>query len=150
LKFEKKKKKLAVLPILYQLNWKFDVFLRFLTSKVRHTTFLKHNSKVMNPLLKRCLIDSHRSAQTPSADVSKTPSTDVSQTPSNDVSDPYFDENQRKSSTHSTDSSLFNSSVRSPSLGNNIMRNHKNRDPYDIFEPAKLLGSGSMVCSNKS
>ena len=87
----------------------------------------------MNPFVKTCLVDSHRTTQTPSTD----------------ESDPYFDENEIKVSTHSADYSLVNS-VPTPSLGNNIIRNHKDRDPYDVFEPAKLLGNGSMVRSNLS
>lgn len=75
----------------------------------------------MNPLLKSCLISSNRSTVTTEAD-------------------PYFDENNE--SRHSSRSSIL---VSTPSLGNNITRSMKDRDPYEIYEPVKLLGSGSMV-----
>ena len=81
----------------------------------------------MNPLIKSCLIDSHRTTAT------------------TEYSDPYFDENQysHASSSHSTPSMV--TSVPAPALGKNIMRNHKDRNPYEVFEQAKLLGTGSMV-----
>ena len=75
----------------------------------------------MNPLLKSCLINSNRST--------------VATEP-----DPYFDENNE--SRHSSRSSML---VSTPSLGNNITRSLKDRDPYEIYEPVKLLGSGSLV-----
>jgi hypothetical protein len=75
----------------------------------------------MNPLLKTCLINSNRS----------TSSTEC---------DPYFDENNI--SRHSSRSNIV---VSTPSLGNNITRSLKDRDPYEIYEPVKMLGTGSMV-----
>jgi len=78
--------------------------------------------------MKTCLIDSHRTTAT------------------TEYSDPYFDENQYSQASsridHSTHSMV--TSVPAPALGKNIMRNHKERNPYEVFEQAKLLGSGSM------
>mmetsp|Transcript_16724 Transcript_16724/g.31684 ORF Transcript_16724/g.31684 Transcript_16724/m.31684 type:complete len:679 (-) Transcript_16724:4023-6059(-) len=76
----------------------------------------------MNPLLKSCLINSNRSTVTTETD-------------------PYFDENTNESSRNSSRSNIL---VSTPSLGNNITRSLKDRDPYEIYEPVKLLGSGSM------
>jgi len=35
--------------------------------------------------------------------------------------------------------------VSTPMLGENMMRNFVNRDPYEIYECVKLLGRGSML-----
>mmetsp|Transcript_17562 Transcript_17562/g.21453 ORF Transcript_17562/g.21453 Transcript_17562/m.21453 type:complete len:683 (+) Transcript_17562:151-2199(+) len=54
--------------------------------------------------------------------------------------DPYFDENSSHSSTFGTG---FLRSMSSPVLSENIMRRIE-RDPYEVYEEAKMLGTGSM------
>jgi len=62
---------------------------------------------------------------------------------STDSTDPYFDDNMMPMSSHSSREYL---NVAAPALGTNMMRKVCNRDPYDVYKPAKLLGTGSMVC----
>jgi hypothetical protein len=51
---------------------------------------------------------------------------------------PYFDENTQREDDE------IKRNVSIPSLGQNMMRRLQ-RDPYDIYEPVKVLGTGSMV-----
>jgi hypothetical protein len=81
----------------------------------------------MNPLVKTCLIESNKE----SADEATY------------ESDPYFDDNLHTFSSHS--SSRGNLAIPTPQLGNNIVRENKNRDPYEVYNYAKSLGNGSMV-----
>jgi calcium-dependent protein kinase len=80
----------------------------------------------MNPLVKTCLIESNKE----SADEATY------------ESDPYFDDNLHTFSSHS--SSRGNLAIPTPQLGNNIVRENKNRDPYEVYNYAKSLGNGSM------
>ena len=92
----------------------------------------------MNPLIKTCLIDS-----------SKYPSTRSDEVTSSSDNDPYFDDNMLGISSHSSLGGLaggaYGYGVHAPDLGKNIMRTVKNRDPYEVYDLAKLLGTGSMV-----
>ena len=87
----------------------------------------------MNPLVKTCLIDSHQSNK-------DTNRTELSE---EEEEDPYFDENNLACSA-SMDTSTSQKPVIAD-LGINIMGRHKDRDPLDVYEPAKVLGTGSMV-----
>jgi len=91
----------------------------------------------MNPLIKTCLIDS-----------SKYPSTRSDDVTSSSDNDPYFDDNMLGISSHSSLGGLaggaYGYGVHAPDLGKNIMRTVKNRDPYEVYDLAKLLGTGSM------
>ncbi len=52
------------------------------------------------------------------------------------------------SSTYSRDSVRSGNgsvTISAPQLGMNMMRTIHNRDPYEVYEFAKLLGNGSMV-----
>ena len=92
----------------------------------------------MNPLIKSCLIDS-----------SKYPSTRSDDVTSSSDNDPYFDDNMTGTSSYSSLGGLAGGAngygVHAPDLGKNIMRTVKNRDPYEVYDVAKLLGTGSMV-----
>lgn len=88
----------------------------------------------MNPLVKTCLIDSHQSNK-------DTNRTELSE---EEEEDPYFDENNVARSASMESFSSANKPVIAD-LGINIMGRHKNRDPLDVYEPAKVLGTGSMV-----
>jgi len=61
----------------------------------------------------------------------------VSVTSVDSKDDPYYDED-------ATHGSRADSVVSTPRLGENMMRKLVNRDPYEIYEPVKLLGTGSM------
>lgn len=89
----------------------------------------------MNPLVKTCLIDSHQSNK-------DTNRTEVSE---DEEEDPYFDENNvaRSASMDTSSSSVVKPVI--ADLGINIMGRHKDRDPLHVYEPAKILGTGSMV-----
>lgn len=80
----------------------------------------------MNPIVKTCLIDSSRSAVENSED-------------------PYFDENINSIYSSQSSSRGNLSPVPTPQLGKNMMRSIKDRDPYEVYDIAKLLGTGSMV-----
>ena len=51
---------------------------------------------------------------------------------------PYFDENSERQHIQ------VEGNVSTPALGQNMMR-RLHRDPYEIYEPVKVLGTGSMV-----
>ncbi len=82
----------------------------------------------MNPIFKSCLIDSTRG------------SVDY-------TDDPYYDDNNDGMNASLSIYSSHSSSrgVLAPELGENMMRTIKDRDPYDVYVIAKLLGTGSMV-----
>jgi len=55
--------------------------------------------------------------------------------------DPYYDED-------AVNGFRTDTVVATPMLGENMMRKLLNRDPYDIYQPVKLLGTGSMGSVN--
>jgi len=66
-------------------------------------------------------------------------------TSSGSSSDPYFDENiQAIDDIAIVGFKQHDERVSTPSLCENMMRNVVNRDIYDIYEPLKILGTGSM------
>jgi calcium-dependent protein kinase len=60
------------------------------------------------------------------------------------MSDPYYDEND---SSEKVSKMHLPKTISSPHLGENIMRK-VDRDPYEVYEHAKVLGTGSMGSVN--
>lgn len=91
----------------------------------------------MNPLFKTCLLtESNRSVRSV-----KSRDTEGANT---ENTDPYSEDNDFTISRRSTDNNL-STSYSTPQLGENMMRTIVNRDPYEVYQFAKLLGNGSMV-----
>lgn len=98
----------------------------------------------MNPLLKNCLIVSQRSKgdSTRTAEVGS-----GSELHDSTASDPYYDDNYIKATTVSDSGRGIDTPNKYAISGlkANIIGSHKDRDPFEIFEPVKMLGKGSMV-----
>ena len=85
----------------------------------------------MKELFKSCIFPDEGAQYTPGSPKRK----------SNNV-DPYYDEN-----AECEDDTGTKTNVSTPSLGQNMMRRIY-RDPYEMYEAVKVLGTGSMVRFN--
>jgi len=92
-------------------------------------------------MLRFCPLPSSKKVDNRCSDCNFRSNSTISITCADSKDDPYYDED-------AIDGFRKDTVVSTPMLGENMMRKLVNRDPYDIYQPVKLLGTGSMGSVN--